>query len=40
MPNTICQRCVISGRVQGVFYRATAAHKAKELNITGYAKNL
>lgn len=40
MPNMVCQRCFISGRVQGVFYRATATRKAKELNITGHAKNL
>jgi len=26
--------------VQGVFYRATAAQKARELGLTGYAKNL
>jgi acylphosphatase len=30
----------VGGRVQGVFYRATAARHARELKITGYAKNL
>ncbi|MDB6157992.1 MAG: acylphosphatase [Gammaproteobacteria bacterium] len=30
----------MGGRVQGVFYRATAARHARELQITGYAKNL
>jgi acylphosphatase len=32
--------CWVSGRVQGVFYRGTAAARARELGITGYAKNL
>lgn len=30
----------MSGRVQGVFYRATTAQRARELGVTGYAKNL
>ncbi len=30
---------IIKGKVQGVFYRATAKKKAKELNITGWIKN-
>ena len=30
----------MGGRVQGVFYRATAARRAQELAITGYARNL
>jgi acylphosphatase len=36
----ICQKGLVSGRVQGVFYRATAAQRARELGIRGYAKNL
>ena len=36
----ICKRCVVSGRVQGVFYRATAAERARELGIRGHARNL
>jgi acylphosphatase len=32
--------CWVSGRVQGVFYRGTAAARARELRITGYARNL
>jgi acylphosphatase len=36
----IYKRSVVSGRVQGVFYRATAAQKARELGIRGYARNL
>lgn len=30
----------MSGRVQGVYYRATAAQRARELGVCGYAKNL
>mgnify|MGYP006286759827 CR=1 FL=1 len=30
----------ISGRVQGVFYRATTKRRAKKLNLTGWVKNL
>ena len=29
----------ITGKVQGVFYRATAAEKAKELNLNGWVRN-
>lgn len=36
----ICRRCLVSGKVQGVFYRASTARKARELGISGYAMNL
>ena len=36
----IGKKCFVGGRVQGVFYRATAAQRARELGISGYAKNL
>jgi acylphosphatase len=36
----ICRKYLISGRVQGVYYRDTAAQHARELGIRGYAKNL
>jgi acylphosphatase len=36
----ICRKCLVGGRVQGVFYRATAARRAEELAIRGYARNL
>jgi len=36
----VCKKCLVGGRVQGVFYRATAACRARELGIHGYARNL
>lgn len=36
----IARRCHVSGRVQGVFYRASTRQKALELGCSGYARNL
>jgi acylphosphatase len=36
----VCRICWVSGRVQGVFYRGSAQRLARELAITGYARNL
>jgi acylphosphatase len=36
----ICKKSLVGGRVQGVFYRASAAARARELGVKGYAKNL
>jgi acylphosphatase len=36
----ICQRSLVSGRVQGVYYRATCVRKAESLGLTGCARNL
>jgi acylphosphatase len=36
----VCKHCFVSGRVQGVFYRASAGERARALKVTGYAKNL
>ncbi len=37
---TICMRYLVSGKVQGVFFRASTRFEAERLKITGYAKNL
>ena len=37
---SICKECFISGRVQGVFYRASSQSQAEKIGITGYAINL
>ena len=39
-PGMVCKKCLVGGRVQGVFYRATAARRARELGIHGHARNL
>jgi acylphosphatase len=36
----IVRRYLVSGRVQGVYYRASAARRARAAGITGYARNL
>jgi acylphosphatase len=36
----LCKKCLVAGRVQGVFYRGTAQRRARELAIRGYARNL
>jgi acylphosphatase len=36
----ICFRCLVAGRVQGVFFRASAREQAQHLGLTGYARNL
>lgn len=32
--------CLVRGRVQGVFFRASTQREAKRLGLTGWAKNL
>ena len=39
MPN-IRAHAIISGRVQGVFFRSTASDMAKELGLGGWVRNL
>ena len=36
----IARRCLVAGRVQGVFYRASARARAEALGVTGHARNL
>jgi acylphosphatase len=36
----VCKKCLVGGRVQGVFYRAAAAQRARELGVNGHARNL
>lgn len=40
MPTLVARRCFVSGRVQGVFYRASTRQKAIDLGLSGYAHNL
>jgi len=37
---SVCVRCRVEGRVQGVFFRASTRHEALRLGIRGYARNL
>ena len=36
----VARRFVVSGQVQGVFFRASAARMAEQLALRGYARNL
>ena len=36
----IARHCRVRGRVQGVYYRGSAARRAAELGIRGHARNL
>jgi acylphosphatase len=36
----IAKRCLVGGRVQGVFYRKSTQQQAQQLGVTGYANNL
>ena len=40
MNKKICVHCFISGKVQGVWFRAGVKDQADNLNITGWARNL
>lgn len=36
----VCRRCLVSGRVQGVFFRASTREQALHLGVRGLARNL
>jgi acylphosphatase len=36
----LAKRCVITGRVQGVWFRASTKREAERLGVTGHAANL
>lgn len=40
MTKQLCMRCYISGKVQGVWFRASAKIEADKLQISGWARNL
>lgn len=40
MSQKICQRCLVSGRVQGVAFRYYTRQQAQHLGILGWARNL
>jgi acylphosphatase len=40
MSSIVCRRFMISGQVQGVFFRASTARQAEQLQLRGWAKNL
>ncbi|CAN5446615.1 acylphosphatase [soil metagenome] len=37
---TICIHCIVTGLVQGVWYRATTQRKARALGLKGWVRNL
>ncbi len=36
----VARRCLVAGRVQGVFFRASTRARAQQLGVTGHARNL
>ncbi|MGR8919977.1 MAG: acylphosphatase [Gammaproteobacteria bacterium] len=40
MSTPVCRRFTVRGRVQGVYYRASARERARQLGLSGWARNL
>ncbi|RRJ84161.1 acylphosphatase [Aestuariirhabdus litorea] len=40
MENRIYRKAVVSGKVQGVWYRASTQRRAQQLKLEGWARNL
>ncbi len=40
MPDTVIKKVVISGKVQGVYYRLETQKAAQKAKVNGYVKNL
>jgi acylphosphatase len=40
MTKQLCMHCYVSGKVQGVWFRASAKGEAEKLTLTGWARNL
>lgn len=40
MSSPVCRRYLVSGKVQGVFFRASTARQAEQLQLRGWARNL
>lgn len=36
----VCYRCIVEGRVQGVYFRGSTRGEAVRLGVSGYARNL
>jgi acylphosphatase len=39
-PDSVAVRCLVSGRVQGVYYRSATAAQAQRLGLDGWVQNL
>jgi len=37
---SFCEKCTITGLVQGVFYRTSTKQQAEKFGVTGYVKNM